>query len=129
MRHTLGYIAARSPAIASAWEVLKDKPPTGFWLCLASPPPQDWLESASLDNLSRYRKAVPEKRPPLASIPIPVSAIVEPTPPPTPIMVPTSVIAETQVPVPVAESVPDSKAQPEDESDTNIPAPATPETL
>jgi tetratricopeptide (TPR) repeat protein len=59
-------IAARSPAIASAWEVLKDKPPTGFWLCLASPPPEDWIESASLDNLIRYRKATPEKRPPPA---------------------------------------------------------------
>lgn len=50
-------MALKSPAIASIWEVVKDKPVTGFWLCLCDPPSGDWMGKACHDSLARYRKA------------------------------------------------------------------------
>lgn len=57
-RHPVMFeLAAKSPAIAPAWELLKDKPPTGHWLCLCDPPSGAWMEKACHDSLTRYRKA------------------------------------------------------------------------
>ena len=57
-RHPIMFeLAAKSPAIAPVWELLKDKPPSGYWLCLCDQLSGDWMEKACRDSLARYRKA------------------------------------------------------------------------
>jgi tetratricopeptide (TPR) repeat protein len=72
-------MAAQTPAFVPVWELLKDKPPTGFWLCLCDSPRGDWLEAAARDNIARYKKAEERKRQPSlfnpAVIPSPVAQL------------------------------------------------------